>query len=78
VHELRKLVVLLEAVERRVPLVGRRMQGGGEEVLTAVVLDLGAVRFVAVAGIVRAMQEQQGPEPVRNRSKAARFLTRSW
>jgi hypothetical protein len=40
------------------------MQGGGEEVLTAVVLDLGAVRLVAVAGIVRAMQKQQGPEPV--------------
>jgi hypothetical protein len=40
------------------------VQGCREEVLRAVVLDLRAVRLIAVAGVVRPVQEQQCPEPV--------------
>jgi hypothetical protein len=64
VHELDEVVLLQETDEFRIPLVGRRVQGRGQEILAAVVLDLGAVRVVAVAGVVRAVQEQQGAEPV--------------
>src|SRR5689334_2436677 len=68
-HEAREVIPLEEAAEGRVPLVGHWVQGRREEVLGAVVLDLGAVGFVTVAGISERCRSSSAPNRLRDRSK---------